>query len=151
MQQTQPSERQRQQGDAWSLTDGQRLVIWVLRQSGRGQSLCRHSGTIDLRGMGRELAGIAETFGALLKRRPDTNCAAAVQLGLPGCVALTKDERRLLNVIAAAQAGDDVLVDNYLYRLALERAARGRLAEAAMKLAACLAVHGYWLPCPLGA
>ena len=50
--------------------------------------------------------------------------------------------------IAAAQAEDAQLLDNYLYKLALNRSIRAPLAEAVKSLAACLAVHGYWLPQP---
>lgn len=63
---------------------------------------------------------------------------------------MTKNERRLLNALAAAQAEDAELLDNYLYRLVLDRTARARMAEAVTQLAACLAVHGYRLPRPLG-
>ena len=65
-------------------------------------------------------------------------------------MSMTKDERRLLNALAAAQVEDAELLDNYLYKLALDRTARAHLAETVTHLAACLAVHGYWLQRPAG-
>lgn len=130
------------------LTDAQRLAIWVFRRGADGHRPCPPHGTVNVPHIARELLGIAGLFTELLEQ-PGT--IRAMQLGQPFCLAITKDERRLLHVIAAAQTGDDALADNYLYRFALERAARGRLAEAVAKLAACLAVYGYWLPKPAGA
>ncbi len=63
-----------------------------------------------------------------------------------GRSALTKDECRLLRAIAAVQANDEKLLDNYLYRIALNRKQRGRLAEAIRALAKALAARGYVLP-----
>lgn len=47
--------------------------------------------------------------------------------------------------MAAAQNEAFWLLDNYLYRIALEPAQRARLVAALEALAAALAVHGYWL------
>lgn len=44
--------------------------------------------------------------------------------------SLTKDERRLMRALAAAQAGDEVILDNRLYKLALAPLPRARLAES---------------------
>ena len=67
-------------------------------------------------------------------------------LSRSGRPALTKDECRLLRAIAAAQANDENLLDNYLYRIALNRKQRARLAEAIRALAKALAARGYVLP-----
>ncbi len=64
----------------------------------------------------------------------------------PGRPALTKDECRLLRAIAAAQADDEKLLDNYLYRIALNRKQRARLAEVIHALARALAARDYVLP-----
>ncbi len=60
--------------------------------------------------------------------------------------ALSKDERRLLRALAAAQAGDAALLDNYLYKLALDQSCRACLAEAVCALAVALANAGYAVP-----
>jgi hypothetical protein len=44
-------------------------------------------------------------------------------------LVLTKDERLLLKATAAAQADDAELVDNYLYKLALDYQGRCRLVD----------------------
>ena len=62
-----------------------------------------------------------------------------------GAAALTKDECRLLRALAAAQAGNVSLLDNYLYKLALDRACRACLAEAVSSLAAALLECGFVL------
>jgi hypothetical protein len=59
---------------------------------------------------------------------------------------LTRDERRLLRALAAAQAADEMLMDNYLYKLALGFPSRALLAEAMRALAAALANQEHWLP-----
>lgn len=64
-----------------------------------------------------------------------------------GAAALTKTERRLLNAIAVAQSRPELL-DNYVCKLAPDRARRGALAEAVQALADGLAALGYRLPLP---
>jgi hypothetical protein len=56
-----------------------------------------------------------------------------------------KAQRRLLNAIAAAQAADRELLDNYLYKFALEQKDRARLAEAVEALADRLIENGVLL------
>jgi hypothetical protein len=129
------------------LCDGQRLALCVLRRAGGGQRGCALA-VGEARGLVGELSDATAALAELLQPPCAPGCIRAVQLEAPGSGTITKDERRLLNVIAAAQAGDDGLADNYLYRLALERGARARLATAAARLGACLAVYGYWLPSP---
>ncbi len=143
-------EGQRHQQTALSLTNGESLAIWALRRFAGGARRCYSAGTGDPPIIERELAGIADVFRDFFQQ-PDTDRIRSMQLGVSGSLVMTKDERRLRNMIAAAQAEDAVLLDNYLYRLALDRTARDRLAEAVASLAACLAVYGYWLPRPLGA
>ena len=63
----------------------------------------------------------------------------------PGTLEVTRHERRLLRAAAAAQAEDDGLVDNYLFKLALHPRARPPLARAVTALATTLAISGHWL------
>jgi hypothetical protein len=132
--------RRENQGVAAPLSGDESLAIWALRRiTGQGWN-CALSCTARPAHIEKELAYIADRFRAAFGgMRP-------VRLAMPGSQELTKDERRLLHAIAAAQAQDAQLLDNYLYRLALDPSARAPLAEAVKSLAACLAVHGSWLP-----
>lgn len=71
--------------------------------------------------------------------------ARAPHLTQPGNPHLTKDERRLLQAIVAAQADDQWVLDNYLYPIALDRKARSHLAEAVRHVAAALEAAGFLL------
>lgn len=70
-------------------------------------------------------------------------------ISLPGRPALTKDEWRLLRAIGAVQANNEELLDNYLYRIALNRQQRTCLADAIRALTKALAARGYVLSVPL--
>jgi hypothetical protein len=70
-----------------------------------------------------------------------------LQIGYPGCSTLTVDERRLLSLIAVAQADDDEHFDAHLRWLA-QATLRPALAIAARALAAALKAHGVHLPLP---
>lgn len=59
---------------------------------------------------------------------------------------LTRDERRLLRALAAAQAGNEPLLDNFLYKIALDRPLRAVLADGVRALAAALAAQDHRLP-----
>jgi hypothetical protein len=121
-----------------ALTEGERLAIWSLRQAVAGSRCCRAGRT---RGIERDLAEMAAVFQDVFKPS---------DLGTPESLTLTKSERRLLHAAAVAQAEDAGLLDNYLYKLALDRDLRARLAGAVTTLAACLALQGHWLTRPAG-
>ncbi len=143
------SERQDQEARR-TLTDAERLAIWALRRVMGCARCCFSAAGADPGKIESELATMTAVFRDLFRRR-DRDRGFSVQIGVPESMVLTKDERRLLNAIAAAQAEDHELLDNYLYKLALDHKARSRLSEAVASLAACLAVQGYWLTRPLGA
>jgi hypothetical protein len=125
-----------------TLNVDENLAIWALRRvTGRGWN-CDLSCTARPAHIEKELADIADRFRCVF------GGMCPMRLAMSGSHELTKDERRLLHAIAAAQAEDAQLLDNYLYKLALNRSIRAPLAEAVKSLAACLAVHGYWLPQP---
>lgn len=91
----------------------------------------------------------AETaFQAFLTAVPQVQGTRAPNLGQPGQANQTKDERRLLRALAAAQAGNWPMLDNYLYKFALDRRQRAGLADAVCALAAALAASGFVLPAP---
>jgi len=56
-----------------------------------------------------------------------------------------KMQRRLINALIAAQAADKELLDNYLYKFALEQNDRARLAAAVEALADRLIENGVLL------
>ncbi len=85
-------------------------------------------------------------FRAFLTAVPQVQGVRAPNLGEPGRADQTKDERRLLRALAAAQAGDWPVLDNYLYKFALDRQQRAGLADAVCALAAALAASGFVLP-----
>jgi hypothetical protein len=67
---------------------------------------------------------------AFLVAAPALPGVRAPVFGAVGSVGVTKDERRLLRALAALRVGDDGLVDNYVFRLAIERGARAWLVDA---------------------
>lgn len=84
-----------------------------------------------------------QAFLTAVSRAPGVR---APNLGEPGRADPTKDERRLLRALAAAQAGNWPVLDNYLYKFALARQQRVGLADAVCALAAALAASGFVLP-----
>ncbi len=144
----QAHENQKPRGNPASHAAVEEIALWALRRAGGAQWRCPLSATIEPAIIERELAGIAVDFDKIFNHPAGAGSPRPMQLGVPGCLGLTKDEHRMLHAVAAIQAGDEALLDNYLYKLALDRTARRHLAEAVRKLAACLAVHGCWLPRP---
>ena len=92
-----------------------------------------------------DLARMASTFASVFALR-EASGLRQLRVNTPGSLALTKDERRLLNAIAALQSDEAALADNYLLKMAASGDMRRRLADAVMTLAATLAVQGHWLP-----
>lgn len=90
---------------------------------------------------------VAETaFEAFLTAARQVQGVRKPNLGAPGSLNSTKDECRLLRALAATQAGDWPLLDNYLYKFALDRQQRVGLAEAVCALATALTASGFMLP-----
>jgi hypothetical protein len=125
----QPDDERRNGAAGPALTEGERLVVRALRRAAPG-SRGRHPARPD------DLDGAVAALGGVF--RPG-------DLGAPESLALTRGERRLLHAIAAAQHEDAEMLDDYLYKLALDSEARSRLAEAVTSLAACLAMQGHRL------
>ena len=71
-----------------------------------------------------------------------------LRIGLPGSSCSMPDETLLIALLAAAQSGDDDLVDAYLCWLA-RPGARASVAITTRALAIALAVHGHWLRAPV--
>jgi hypothetical protein len=123
------------------------LLIGALRRLAIGQkcaTLARHDFALAFPGDGAE---VFATFRAFL-------CTIAhatrrkLRIGLPGSPQPTPDETLLVALVAAAQTGDDDLVDAHLCWLARAEA-RCPVALTLRALATALAVHGHWLQAPL--
>ncbi len=129
------------------LSRAERVALCALRRAVRGD-VCPSDAVICLFGLGRDQARIRARFLAAWGGSAAL-CLQALPVRDPGGWGITKTERRLLRAVAAAQAENFWLLDNYLYRIALEPRVRHRLAAAMEALAATLAVHGYWLAHPV--
>ena len=79
-----------------------------------------------------------QAFCSFLVAAQRTEGAREPYFAHPNSPLLTRDERRLLRALAAAQAGDEVLLDNYLYKFALGPLPRAQLAQAMRALAKSL-------------
>ena len=116
----------------------QRVAVHSLRRLARGRD-----GALPFSpGMARAAAA----FRAFLDGADQAPGARAPVLGAPGSPAPSKDERRLLRALAAAQHGDYAVLDAYLCKFALDRRLRAGLADAVCALAAALAAGGVVLP-----
>lgn len=93
-----------------------------------------------------ETAWAEAAFQAFLAAAQQAPGVRTPRFGELGQADQTKDERRLLRALAAAQAGDWPVVDNHLYKFALDRRERAGLADAVCALAAALAASGFVLP-----
>ena len=119
------------------------LAIRFLRQVvHRTQSLASTGNALET---GVELACAEEAFCSFLAVARRDEDAREPRLAHPGSPLVTKDEWRMLRAFAAAQAGDEVLLDNYIYKLALGALPRAQLATVVRVLARALAAqeHGF--------
>jgi hypothetical protein len=116
----------------------------VIRRSLHGARDCKTPVPQNLRAFLTDL----EAVGALLRNAQEAMLglqSAGLLVAPPGTLAMTRDERRLLRATAAAQAEDDVLVDNCLFKLAPHPRARPPLTNAVTALATTLGASGHWL------
>jgi hypothetical protein len=125
--------------------EAERFVIESLRRALHGPSPCASQVPDSDRDM---VATEAVIRAAFLPQPPSR--MRVLRLNPHGSLGLTKDERRLLRATAAAQADDLAVLDNYLFKLALDRTLRDQLADAITRFGAILAVRGYWLTNPGG-
>ncbi|APH53264.1 Hypothetical protein GbCGDNIH9_0042 [Granulibacter bethesdensis] len=78
----------------------------------------------------------------ILSGLADINCALQQtgyrgwQMEPPGSLGITRDERRFLRAVKVAGTGDRRLLDNYLFKLALDRKLRMKLALIIQSIAA---------------
>ena len=132
--------------EMFALSDSEHLLVWTWRRIAAGRGDCPLIPREFARACGEDAAEVFVTFSTFLRA---LGCASRrlLRVGAPGSASLTRDERQLLSVIAAAQAGDAVRGEAHLRWLA-RAALRHALANAANALGAALAAHGHWLPQP---
>lgn len=136
----------RQAEDMSRLSEGEHLVVRSWRRIAAGQTDCPLLFRDFEHACGEDAAEVLATFCTFLRALA---CAGRrrLRVGHPGCASLTPDERQLLTVIAAAQAGDQARFEANLRWLARAEL-RAALAIAVSALGTALAVHGYFLPQP---
>jgi hypothetical protein len=123
--------------------DGEALLIGALRRAAAGYEGCaltRRDFAIAFPGDADEVFVTFRAFLATLAH----GGRRKLRIGLPGSSLAMPDETLLIALIAAAQAGEDGLVDAYLCWLA-RPGTRDSVAITARALATALAVHGHWL------
>lgn len=112
---------------------GEWLAIRLLRRAAHGAPC--PAGTYAPLEADTELALAEERFCSFLAAARQGEGAREPRLAQPGSPLVTKDERRLLRALAAAQTGDEAVLDNHLYKFALAALPRARLAQAMWALA----------------
>jgi len=123
--------------------DGETLLIRALRRAAAGHEGCaltRRDFAIAFPGDADE---VFVTFRAFLGTLAHGG-RRKLRIALPGSALTMPDETLLIALLAAAQQGDDELVDAYLCWL-VRPGARASVAITTRALATALAVHGYWL------
>jgi hypothetical protein len=125
------------------LCDGETLLIGALRRAAAGYEGCaltRRDFAIAFPGDADE---VFVTFRAFLGTLAHGG-RRKLRIGLPGSSLAMPDEILLIALLAAAQLGDDGLVEAYLCWLA-RPGARASVAITTRALATALTVHGLWL------
>ena len=130
-----------------TLSFGEWLAVWTLRWIAFEPSASCPDSDDVARGTHADLLRAEAALRAFVAAaRQGSRGVREPRLARPVDPALTRDERRLLRALAAAQAGDEALLDNFLYKIALDRAARAVLADGVRALATALAAQEHRLP-----
>ncbi len=139
--------------DMIGLTYGEQLIVWGLRRivTERGpDGLLLDECYGAFGGDGDEALRTLCLFLCLLGH----SARQIFEIGSPGLLVMTRDESRILTLLAAAQrcaeAGDLTLLDAHLRWLA-PTAHRPPLAQVSLALGNLLAAHGHWLSLPAAA
>lgn len=125
--------------DAWRLGCGGHLLVWTLRRIVLHQAVCPVVAHEFVDACGADGAEVLATLRVLL----DLLGRAArrrLSIGHPGWLGLTGDERQLVGLVAAAQAGDRLRFDALLCWVARSEL-RHHVAIAVQALAAAFATH----------
>ena len=130
------------------LSLAERLAVWAFRCIDHHPRTCQGGHRHRLADFITELQGAIGQFQAFQLQMHQQGWSG-LRMAEWGAVSLSRDERRLLRAVAAVQAGQTELADNFLFRFAPSRAVRPGLAQAVSALAATLAAFGHWLPPPM--
>lgn len=123
---------------------GEWLAVRFLRRAVHATNC--FTGIVNVGEASAQLARAEEEFCSFLAAARRGEGAREPRLAHPDSPLVTKDERRLLRALAAAQAGDEMLLDNYLYKLALAALPRAQLAQAMRALARALTAQKHRPP-----
>lgn len=116
------------------------LLIWSWRRVAANREMCPLIGREFADSCGEDAGEVFATFCALLRALAFAG-RRVLAVGHPGSLAVTPDERQLLNLVAAAQDGRDTLFEAHLRWLAKPES-REILAIAARGMAAALSANG---------
>ena len=123
------------------LSDPESLVVRAWRTIILGHSGCRMLGASFGSPDGIQIVEAVATFLRALNH----GSRHILGIGHPSCQTITWDERQMLTVIAAAQAGDDALLQSHLIWL-VRSDRREDVAQAVQALAGVLRARGMCLP-----
>jgi hypothetical protein len=126
---------------------GEHLLVWTWRRIGVGRSNCPLILREFSHACGEDAAEVLATFCTFLQALAYAS-RRRLQIGHPGCLALTGDERQLLTLVAAAQVDHSAHFEAHLRWLARAEL-RPALAIAVRALATALTAHDLPLPLPL--
>src|ERR1700735_5640329 len=119
------------------------LLVWSWRRMAMAGTSCPLLAREFSILCGGEAGEVLATFDTFLRALAYSS-RRRMQLGHPGCVAVTRDERQMLALVAAAQAHDRVRLEAHLCWLARPELRRA-LEIAALALGDALGAHGILL------
>jgi hypothetical protein len=134
----------RGRGGAEHIDEAADWAVSVVRRSLHGARDCK---TPEPRNFPVFLTDL-EAVGALFRNAQEAMLrlqSSGLLVAPPGTFAMTCHERRLLRATAAAQAENEVLVEDYILNLAPHPQARQLLTTAVTALATTLGSSGHWL------
>jgi hypothetical protein len=133
-------------GDVRGFGYGEHLIVWSWRRIAAGRMTCPVVTREFADACGEDGAEVFVTFCTFLKALGYA-CRRPLAIGLPSSLAVTADERRVLTLVAAAQAAAPALFEAHLCWLARpDQSQVLRIATGA--LAAALHVHDLQLSLP---
>lgn len=125
------------------LTDPESLVVRAWRTIILGHGGCHMLGrSFGTPGGLRLIEAVASFLRAL-----NQGSRHVLDVGHPGCQTITFDERQMLTVIAAGQAGDDALLQSHLAWL-VRSDRRAEVTQAVHALGELLHTQGMHVPLP---